>query len=76
MGKVIKREIVIFLFLCLFLSFWMHWRAWLTHPLQLLHALDSAPYGWLHPCLFTFIVYIVIAAVRIMIIFVRRMQRL
>ena len=70
--RVVLKEIGIYLFLLLFLSIWMHAKAWLHHPIEHLKALPSSPLGWWHPFVLTFVVYILILIVRVAIALVRR----
>ncbi len=72
MKKIIKQEVAIYLFLLLFLCIWMHAKALLHHPIEHFEAIGRAPFGWLHPFLYTFIVYILILIVRIFIKLVRK----
>ncbi len=68
----VKQEVVIYLFLLLFLCVWMHAKALLDHPIEHFEAIGRAPFGWLHPFLYTFVVYILILIVRIFIKLVRK----
>ncbi|BCD61342.1 MULTISPECIES: hypothetical protein [Nitratiruptor] len=72
MKKLVVREIAIYLFLLIFLAIWMHYKAWIDHPLEHLKALPTSPFGMLHPLIFTFFVYIIILIVRVFIHLVRR----
>ncbi len=74
MKRIVIREVILYLFLCLFLAIWMHWNAWKSHPLEQLQAISTAPLGWLHPFVFTFIVYLIIGVVRLFIAFVRKFK--
>jgi len=70
--KAVVREVGIFLFLLLFLSFWIHWRELLDNPFAYLQALPTAPFGWLHPLVAAAMAYGVIGTVRIVIHLARR----
>lgn len=75
MGKIIKRELGIYLFLLIFLCVWMHYKELLSHPIEHFKHLPEAPFGLLHPLLFTFAVYCMILIVRVFIHFIRRLKR-
>ena len=74
MKKVVLKEIGIYLFLFLFLCIWMHYKELLSHPIEHFKALPTAPFGILHPFVFTFVVYVVILIVRILIKAIRRIK--
>ena len=74
MKKTVIKEIGIYLFLLVFLCIWMHYKELATHPIEHFRALPSAPFGFLHPFVFTFIVYIAILIVRIFIKVVKRIK--
>ncbi len=73
--KRVLREIVIFAFLFLFLSIWMHYKEWLDHPMEHLKALPESQFGPLHPLLFTFVLYLIISFLRLVIHWIRKLQR-
>jgi len=50
----------------------MHFKEWLDHPVAHLEALPKSQFGWFHPLVFTFFVYILILIVRVFIKVVRR----
>lgn len=55
-----KKELYIFIGLFLFLAIGMHFKEWTSHPLKHILALpNSAVYGigFIHPIVFTFLVY-------------------
>lgn len=62
-----KKELIIFIGLFLFLAIGMHFEEWMSHPVEHLMALPhSGAYGLgaLHPLIFTAILYLVIALFR------------
>jgi len=62
-----KKELIIFTGLFLFLAIGMHFKEWTSHPIEHLLALPhSGAYGLgaLHPLVFTAILYLVIALFR------------
>ena len=74
MKQPVLRELILYLFLTLFLALWMHWDAWKSHPVEHLQAISTAPLGWLHPFIFAFVVYLIIGVLRLFIAFVRRLK--
>jgi len=75
MKSIVRKEIAIYLFLLLFLCVWMHYKELLDHPIAHFKALPQSPFGLWHPLLFTFVVYLLIAVVRGLIVLARRLQR-
>lgn len=70
-----KKELIIFIGLFLFLAIGMHFKEWTSHPVEHLLALPhSGAYGLgaLHPLIFTAILYLVIALFRGIIRLFRR----
>jgi hypothetical protein len=58
-----KKELVVFIGIFLFLAIGMHFKEWTSHPLDHLMALPhSSAYGLgaEHPFVFTFIIYIIV----------------
>jgi len=72
MKKFILKEGMIYLVLFVFLAIAMHFKACITHPLEHIKALPTAPLGTIHPLLFTFLVYLVVLIVRISIRLVKK----
>ncbi|MDY0402843.1 hypothetical protein [Sulfurovum sp.] len=73
-----KKELIIFIGLFLFLAIGMHFKEWTSHPVEHLMALPhSGAYGLgaLHPLVFTAILYLVIALFRGIIRVFRRGNR-
>lgn len=60
---MLKKELLIFSALFLFLALGMHMTQWLTHPIEHLHHLQThkMPY---HPLLYTFLLYVVVGILR------------
>ena len=63
-----KKEIIIFTVLFLFLAIGMHFKQWTSYPIDHLMALSSGGAfgvpGIAHPFVFTFIIYIVVGLPR------------
>lgn len=62
-----KKEMMIFFGIFLFLAIGMHFQEWLSHPIEHVMALPKAGaygIGPLHPLVFTLIVYIVFVIFR------------
>ena len=56
-----KKELLIFLGIFLFLAIGMHFKEWMSHPIEHIMALPSAGaygLGAVHPLIFTAIVYL------------------
>ena len=61
---VAKREFKIFFLLFFFLSLSMHYSAWIDHPILHLKLLEQSTIGWVHPIVFTLVIYILIVFLR------------
>lgn len=62
-----KKELIIFIGIFLFLAIGMHFKEWTSHPIDHLMALPHAGaygIGAIHPLVFTLIVYIIVAIPR------------
>jgi len=62
-----KKELMIFTGIFLFLAIGMHFKEWISHPVEHLMALPSAGaygIGALHPLVFTVVVYVVFVLLR------------
>ena len=62
-----KKELMIFLGIFLFLAIGMHFKVWISHPIDHIMALPKAGaygFGPLHPLIFTAIIYIVLGIFR------------
>ncbi len=62
-----KKELLIFIGIFLFLAIGMHFQEWLSHPIDHTMALPKAGaygIGAVHPLVFTFIVYIIVLIFR------------
>jgi hypothetical protein len=60
-----KKQLSLFLGVFLFLAIGMHFKEWLSHPVEHLMALPSAGaygIGVFHPLVFTLIVYLVLVS--------------
>jgi len=60
----VKKEIIIFILLFLFLALGMHMTQWLQHPVTHLHNLmnHKMPY---HPLLYTTLLYLFVGCLRL-----------
>ena len=62
-----KKELGIFIGIFLFLAIGMHFKEWISHPIDHIMALPKAgAYGLgpLHPLIFTAIIYIIFGIIR------------
>jgi hypothetical protein len=62
-----KKELSIFVGIFLFLAIGMHFKEWISHPLEHIMALPSAGaygIGAIHPLVFTMVVYIIFVMLR------------
>ena len=66
-----KKELVIFIGLFLFLSIGMHFKQWTSHPIEhLLNISHGGAFGIpgiIHPFVFTFLLYIIVVLFRFII---------
>jgi len=65
-----KKELLIFIGIFLFLAIGMHFKEWMSHPIEHIIGLpNSAAYGigMIHPLVFTFIGYILFVFVRFIV---------
>ncbi|MEA3491949.1 MAG: hypothetical protein U9R27_08630 [Campylobacterota bacterium] len=63
-----KKEFFIFIGIFLFLAIGMHFKEWMSHPIDHVVALPSAGaygIGAVHPLVFTFVVYIIVLIFRV-----------
>jgi len=70
-----KKELTIFIGLFLFLAIGMHFKEWMSHPVEHLEALPHAGaygIGAIHPLVFTTILYLIVALFRGIIRLFRR----
>lgn len=69
-----KKEFIIFISIFLFLALGMHMNQWMTHPMEHLKHLSThkMPY---HPLLYTFLVYLLIGALRMIFRFFAKLFR-
>jgi len=62
-----KKELMIFTAIFLFLAIGMHFKEWTSYPIEHLMALPYAPafgFGAIHPFIFTSIGYLLFIAIR------------
>ncbi|MEE8589601.1 MAG: hypothetical protein V3S80_09690 [Sulfurimonadaceae bacterium] len=65
-----KKELYIFIGMFLFLAIGMHFKEWLSHPVEHIEMLPSAGaygIGWMHPLVFTVALYLVVGLLRFII---------
>lgn len=70
-----KKEGTLFVGIFLFLAIGMHFKEWLSHPIEHLLALPNAGaygLGALHPLIFTLIVYLLFISIRAIIRILKR----
>lgn len=63
-----KKELIIFIGLFLFLAIGMHFKQWISHPIDHIAALPHAGaygLGAIHPLVFTFILYLIVGVFRL-----------
>jgi hypothetical protein len=70
--KGVKKESAIFILLFLFLSFAMHFGAWMNHPLLHIESLEKSPLGVWHPLYITLLVYLFVLFLRFLLKVVRK----
>jgi hypothetical protein len=62
LGVFLKKELTIFMSIFLFLAIGMHFKEWISHPIDHILALpNSGAYGLgpLHPLIFVILVYLI-----------------
>ena len=62
-----KKELIIFLGIFLFLAIVMHFKEWISHPIEHIMVLpDAGAYGLgpFHPLIITFVLYAFIGLIR------------
>ena len=62
-----KKELIIFVGIFLFLAIGMHFKEWISHPIK--HIMDlphAGAYGFgpMHPLIFTVIIYVLFLIIR------------
>ena len=63
-----KRELIIFIGLFLFLAIGMHFKEWTSHPIEHIQALPQAGaygIGAVHPLVFTLALYLLVGIFRL-----------
>lgn len=69
-----KKEFYIFLVILIFLSALMHLEEFISYPLEHLLALKTSAaygFGFLHPFVFTFVIYILFLIPRLVVKFIK-----
>jgi hypothetical protein len=69
----VKRELLLFALLFLFLSIAMHFGAWVDHPIAHMASLEKSPLGLWHPLFITALIYLVLLIVRILFRFIKKL---
>jgi Na+/H+ antiporter NhaC len=62
-----KKELMIFIGIFLFLAIGMHFKEWISHPIEHIMALPNAGaygLGAIHPLVFTFVIYLLFISFR------------
>jgi len=70
-----KKELSVFIGIFLFLAIGMHFKEWLSHPIDHIISLPTAGaygIGAFHPLIFTLIVYLIIVIFRVILSFFNR----
>ena len=70
-----KKELSVFIGIFLFLAIGMHFKEWLSHPIDHVASLPTAGaygIGAFHPLVFAVIVYIVVLVFRVIFSFFKR----
>jgi len=70
-----KKELSVFIGIFLFLAIGMHFKEWLSHPIDHVISLPTAGaygIGAFHPLIFTLIVYLIIVIFRVILSFFNR----
>jgi len=70
-----KKELVIYFGILIFLALGMHYKEWLSHPVE--HTMNlshSGAYGFgaIHPLIFAFVLYLIVGLFRFIIKLVSR----
>ena len=63
-----KKELYIIIGIFLFLAIGMHFKEWMSHPVEHIEMLPSAGaygIGWSHPLVFTLAIYFIVGVVRL-----------
>jgi hypothetical protein len=69
----LKKELLIYLGLLIFLSLGMHMNQWISHPLEHIKHLSTSQFGPFHPLFFTFAAYLALLIIRFIIGFIIRL---
>lgn len=70
-----KKELLIFVGMFLFLAIGMHFAEWTSHPVEHMMALPAAGaygFGAAHPLIFTVMLYVVVGFFRLIVKLFRR----
>ena len=50
----------------------MHFKAWLSHPIEHIKALPTSPFGPFHPFVFSFALYFFILIIRLFVKIIKK----
>jgi hypothetical protein len=70
-----KKQLLLFLGLFVFLTISMHLKEWIDHPLEhllLLPQSDAYGFGVFHPLIFTLLVYLLVSGLLFMVAAIKR----
>lgn len=67
----IKKEITIFIVLFILSSLIIHYSSWFINPLEHINSLRTHPLS-IHPLLYVFFIYILLAVFRVIVVFVKK----
>ena len=71
-----KKEIILFLTVFIFLALVMHFKEWLDHPLAHIEALPTAGaygIGAFHPLVFTVAIYLILGFFRVLFKYIKKL---
>jgi len=72
----LKKEIILFLSVFIFLALGMHFKEWLDHPLSHIEALSTAGaygIGAFHPLVFTIAIYLILGLFRVLFKYIKKL---
>jgi len=71
---MVQKELSLLILIFLFLALGMHFGAWIDHPMTHIKSLSSSSFGIWHPLFITFVAYVFILVIRVLIHFVKRIK--
>jgi len=69
--KIIVREIINIFFIFILFALFVHFNAWINHPLKHLKALPDSSLGVWHPIFLTLILYFISLLIRWIVSFIK-----